>query len=141
MIEAQAEKTLDLLRGRERTPLRMGKTGARMAEPRELDEFTGDRIGHTDFVRFVYRAPCHAASNTIWRPKCVRAVAMWLPRRDPARNRTLHPICDHDPEGARDTAARDDIDLGSETFKGEHRAELNSAESRFVKGRRRPTPI
>ena len=47
-------------------------------------------------------------------------------RRDPARNRTLHPICDHDPEGARDTAARDDIDLGSETFKGEHRAKLNS---------------
>ena len=46
----------------------------------------------------------------------------------------LHPICDHDPEGARDTAARDDIDLGSETFKGEHRAKLNSAESRFVKG-------
>jgi hypothetical protein len=55
-------------------------------------------------------------------------------RRDPARNRTLRPICDHDPEGARDTAARDDIDLGSETFKGEHRAKLNSAESRFVKG-------
>ena len=55
-------------------------------------------------------------------------------RRDPARNRTLHPICDHDPEGARDTAARDDIDLGSETFKGEHRAKLNSAESRFVNG-------
>jgi len=55
-------------------------------------------------------------------------------RRDPARNRTHHPICDHDPEGARDTAARDDIDLGSEMFKGEHRAKLNSAESRFRKG-------
>ncbi len=55
-------------------------------------------------------------------------------RRDPARNRTLHPICDHDPEGARDTAARDDIDLGSETFKGEHRVKLNSAESQFLKG-------
>jgi hypothetical protein len=55
-------------------------------------------------------------------------------RRDPACNRTLHPICDHDPEGARDTAARDDIDLGSETFKGEHRAKLNSAESQVVKG-------
>src|SRR5215469_24081 len=37
-------------------------------------------------------------------------------------------------KGLGNTAARDDINLGSETFKGEHRAKLNSAESRFVKG-------
>ena len=78
VIKRHAEQAFELLTRPEGTPLRMRKAGARMGEPRELDEPAGDRIGDTRLALSFERRPCHRPR--MWRQR-IETQGLFLVRR------------------------------------------------------------
>ena len=75
VIKRHAEQAFELLTRPEGTPLRMRKAGARMGEPRELDEPAGDRIGDTRLALSFERRPCHRPR--MWRQRIETQGLFW----------------------------------------------------------------
>src|SRR6516162_4343252 len=65
VIKRHTEQAFELLTRPERTPLAMREAGARMGEPRELDEFAGDRIGDPGLTLSLERRAWHL--TRMWR--------------------------------------------------------------------------
>ena len=75
VIKRHAEQAFELLTRPEGTPLRMRKAGARMGEPRELDDPAGDRIGDTRLALSFERRPCHRPR--MWRQRIETQGLFW----------------------------------------------------------------